>query len=39
MMDAANAPASLSYWRGRLAQTDPLRAYYIRPEMAWLLLR
>jgi hypothetical protein len=38
MMDAANAPSGLSYWRGRLSANDPNRAYYVRPELAWSLL-
>lgn len=39
ILDAANAPAGTSYWRGRLGTTDPLRAHYIRPELAWGLMR
>ena len=39
MMDAANAASGLSFWRGRLNQNDPSRAFYIRPELAWSLLR
>jgi len=36
--DAVNPPANI--WQGRgLPETDPLRARYIRPELAWSLLR
>ncbi|MDA1049522.1 MAG: pre-peptidase C-terminal domain-containing protein [Planctomycetota bacterium] len=36
--DANNPPGNI--WRGRgLPQNDPLRARYIRPELAWSLLR
>jgi len=38
-MDAANAPSGLNYWQGRLAENHANRAYYIRPEAAWPLLR
>ncbi len=39
VMDVANAPSGLSYWRGRLSDSDANRAFYIRPELAWSLLR
>ena len=36
--DAVNPPPNI--WQGRgLPETDPLRARYIRPELAWSLLR
>jgi hypothetical protein len=39
ILNVVNATPFLSYWRGRMSESDGERNSYLRPELAWQYLR